>query len=85
VKAIHRKTHWLNTVFSVCILLVLGGVVLLRRDVPTVIIAILFGVYVAGNSFIHAKRDDFKLEVLMEYALLALAVFIVLVSALRAN
>jgi hypothetical protein len=84
MKAHHRKTHWVHTVFSIFILGVLTALIVIKNDIPTLVLAGLFGVYVAGNGLIHAHRDDFKPEVLVEYILLAAAVFIVLASALRA-
>lgn len=84
MKAHHRKTHWIHTVFSISVLGILAAIILIKNDIPALVIAGLFGVYVAGNGLIHARRDDFKPEVLIEYILLAAAVFIVLASALRA-
>jgi hypothetical protein len=72
----------MHTVFSGLLVTLMVLLIVIRRDIPTAVIATLFAVYIIGNGIIHARRDDFKPEVIVEYVLLAAAVFIVLVSAL---
>lgn len=82
MKIAHRRTLWQHTLFSAIMCAGLIAIALVRRDIPTVIIAALIAVYVVGNAALHVRRDDFKKETMYEYVLLALAVFVVLASAL---
>jgi|GEM_PF-2221817 len=83
MKSRHRKTAWLHGAFSLAICAILLGVVLVRRDISTVILALAFALYISGNSLIHVRRGDYSREVLYEYLLLGTAVFVVLFGALR--
>jgi hypothetical protein len=82
MKAIHRKTIWLHTIFSFVICGLLLVIVLVRQSVPSLMLAGIFAIYVLGNGYIHIKRDDMKRETMYEYLLLALAVFVVLASTI---
>jgi hypothetical protein len=83
VKAIHRKTLWIHTLFSFSVCALLGLIIWLKGDLPTIIIGAAIALYIFGNTVIHIKRDDYKQDTLIEYILIGSAVFIVLVSALR--
>jgi hypothetical protein len=83
MKTFHRKTLWVHTLFSFSVCALLGLLIWLKGDVPTIVIGAAIALYVIGNTVIHIKRDDYKQETLVEYILIGGAVFIVLVSALR--
>ena len=83
MKTMHRKTLWIHTLFSFSLCALLGVLVWLKGDLPTIIIGAVIALYVIGNTIIHIKRDDYKQETLIEYILIGSAVFIVLASALR--
>lgn len=83
MKAIHRKTLWVHTLFSFSLCALIGVIIWLKGDLPTIILGAVIALYVIGNTVIHIKRDDFKQDTIVEYVLLAIAVFIVLASALR--
>jgi hypothetical protein len=85
VKVHHRKTHWIHVAFSISLLTLLAALILIKQTLPTAVLAGAFALYVLGNGYIHAKRDDLKQETIIEYILLAAAVFIVLVSALKTS
>lgn len=81
MKIKHHKTLWVHTLYSIVLTVGLALLVLIRRDVPTAVLAVLLVVYIIGNSYIHIKRDDLKRETIYEYILLGFAVFIVVSSA----
>ena len=83
MKVVHRKTLWIHAVFSLGICVALGALIWVRQDVTTIILAAVIGTYVIGNVVIHLKRDDFRQDTAIEYALFATAMFIVLASSLR--
>lgn len=83
MKALHRKTLWIHTLFSFSICALLGIVIWLKGDIPTMIIGAVITLYIVGNTVIHIKRDDYRQDTLIEYILIGAAVFVVLVSALR--
>lgn len=85
MKVHHRKTHWIHAVFSIGLLLALMTIVLIKRDIPTMVLALAFTFYVVGNSLIHLRRGDLNQETVIEYTLLTLAVFIVMASAFASN
>lgn len=81
MKVVHQKTLWMHTVFSTIMCAALLGMVLIRRDTPTMLLAGTLFLYVLGNTLLHIRRDDFKKDTLYEYLLLGFAVFVVLSSA----
>ena len=81
MKAKQQHTLWINTAYSAVMGLLIAGIILIRRDLPTTILALLIATYVIGNIYIHIRRGDFTRESLYEYVLVAIAVFIVLASA----
>lgn len=83
MKIHHRRTLWVHTLFSFSLCALIGLITWLKGDLPTIIIGAVIALYIVGNAVIHIKRDDYKQETLVEYILLAGAVFIVLTSALR--
>jgi hypothetical protein len=60
----------------------IATLILIRHDLPGLLLGGLIAVYVLGNTFLHIKRDDFKKETLYEYILVGASVFIVIFSAI---
>ena len=83
MKIAHRRTLWIHTTFSLGVCALIGLIIWLRRDIPTIGVAVAIALYIIGNTVIHIKRDDFKQETLVEYILIGAATFIILASALR--
>jgi len=81
MKLIERKSLWHHTVFSLCMVTILAVIIFVKHDVPSLILAALIVLYIAGNTIIHIIRHDFRTETLYEYLLVGMAVFIVMVSA----
>ena len=73
---------WIHVVFSLTLCVLLAGMVLFKRNLPTLFVAGMMMLYLAGNTYIHIKRGDFRRDTLYEYTLLSLAVFVVLMSAI---
>lgn len=82
MKAVQRKSLWINTAFSIVMGALIVGIIVVRRDLPTLFVALLIAAYVLGNVYIHFRRNDLNKETVFEYILVAVAVFIVLASAL---
>ncbi len=82
MKIVHHKTLWIHIVFSALMCLAIGSIVLVSRDLPSIILACLILIYVFGNGYIHYRRDDFQIETLYEYLLVGLAVFVIMTSAI---
>ena len=83
MKAHHRKTLWVHTIFAIIMVSLLAALLVFNFHLTTLLIALFVAVYIGGHVFIHMKRDDLKPETIVEYALLGAAVFVVLVSALK--
>ena len=81
MKTQHRQTLWIQSAFSAVMCAALVGMVLIRRDTPTLLLAGFLFAYILGNTAIHLKRGDFKKDTLYEYLLLGFAVFVVVSSA----
>ncbi|MDB5181342.1 MAG: hypothetical protein JWP13_105 [Candidatus Saccharibacteria bacterium] len=82
MKAVEKESLWHHTVFSSLLALLLIGIILIRRDTPTLFFVVIVGMYIIGNTYIHYRRKDFKSETVYEYVLVAAAVLIVLWSSL---
>jgi hypothetical protein len=78
-----RKSLWYHSAFSAVLCALMIGLVVIKHDVPSLIVALLVAIYVAGNTWLHLRRHDFRTETLYEYLLLATAVLIVLWGAVR--
>jgi hypothetical protein len=72
---------WLHTAFSGVLCAVLVALILFQRNVSTLVVGGVMVVYLVGNAYLHVKRGDFRRDTIYEYILLALAVFVVIVSA----
>lgn len=83
MKIAHRKTMWLHTAFSGVLCAFLIVLILMKRNVPTMVVAGALILYLVGNAYLHIKRGDFRRDTLYEYILLTLAVFVVLASAYK--
>lgn len=74
---------WLHTAFSGVLCGFLIILILLKRNVPTMVVAGALIIYLLGNAYLHVRRGDFRRDTLYEYILLTLAVFVVLASAYK--
>lgn len=83
MKIAHRKTLWIHTFFSVVVCLLLSVVLMIRRDISTVVLIVAIGIYILVNALIHLMRDDFRQDTLVEYVLVGAAIVIVLIGALK--
>lgn len=83
MKLVERKAMWHHAVFSGVICAALLAVILIRHDVPGLLLVIFIAAYVAGNTLLHYVHKDFRKETLYEYVLIAVAVAIVLLGAAR--
>lgn len=82
MKIAHRKTLWIHTLFSVVACVLLGIILLTRRDISTIALVTVIAVYVLANALIHLMRDDFRQDTLVEYVLVGVAIVVVLAGAL---
>ena len=83
MKISERKSQWHHVVFSIVLCLGLSLLLLIRKDTSTFLIVGAVLIYIAGNTALHIKRHDFRSETLYEYILVAAAVLLVLLGALR--
>lgn len=83
MKIMHRKTLWFHTLFSVVMCIGLTALVLAKQDLSITILVVMLGAYILGNVAIHIRRNDFRREVLFEYSLIGIAIFVVLGSTLK--
>jgi hypothetical protein len=74
---------WHHTVFSLALCAVLVAIILVRRDVPGLLLGGLIVAYIAGNTLIHYLHKDFHTETVLEYLLIGAAVLVVLLGAIR--
>lgn len=81
MKVVERKSLWHHTLFSLCVAGLLLVLIIIKHDVPTLLLVALLVVYIAGNTALHMIRHDFRTETLYEYLLVGAAVFIVMISA----
>lgn len=83
MKIAHRKTLWVHTTYAVIVSAVLASVIVLKRDVPNIVIVLLIGSYIIGHVIIHLKRDDLRRDTVLEYILGGVAVGVVLIGVLH--
>lgn len=82
MRVAHRKTWWMHSALTVVLCTVLL-VLLLVNPTPSMLLIVSFlVVYLLGHTILHAKRSDLNKETVLEYGLIAAAVFIVLSGAL---
>lgn len=78
-----RKSLWYHSAFSLLLCAAMVGLIIIRRDLSTLLIVIAVVIYVAGNTWLHLRRHDFRRETLYEYLIVAAAVLIVLLNATK--
>jgi NhaP-type Na+/H+ or K+/H+ antiporter len=83
MKMVERKSQWHHVVFSMALCLAMALLLYIRKDISTFVIVGVVLLYIAGNTLLHVRRHDFRSETLYEYLLVAAAVLLVLLSALR--
>lgn len=82
MKVAHQKTLWFHSIYAVFMVLLIVALILLLHNVSALLIGLLITAYVIGHVIIHLKRDDLKTDTVIEYVLLAVAVFVVLAGVL---
>ncbi len=82
MKVQQRRSLWINSAYSAVMGVLIAAIIMIRRDLPATILALLIATYVLGNIYIHFRRRDLNKETIYEYLLMAVAVFIVLASSL---
>jgi uncharacterized membrane protein len=83
VKISERQSLWYHSAFSLLLCTAMVGLIVVRRDIPTLLIVATVLVYVAGNTLLHMRRHDFRKETFYEYVIVATAVLVVLLGAAR--
>lgn len=83
MKAVERASMWHHTLFSLLLCGAMLALLCIRRDLSSLFVVAAVLVYVAGNSYLHLRRKDFRRETLYEYLLVSAAVLIVLFSSLH--
>lgn len=83
MKLIERRAMWHHAAFSGALCGALLAIIIIRRDMPGLLLGIFIASYVVGNTALHYIHKDFRKEMLYEYVLIAAAVSIVLISAVR--
>jgi hypothetical protein len=83
VKISERQSLWYHSAFSLLLCAAMIGLIIIRHDIPTLLIVATVLAYVAGNTVLHLRRHDFRKETFYEYVIVAAAVLIVLLGAIR--
>ncbi len=78
-----RQSLWYHSVFSLLLCAGMVAILLIRHDLSAIFIVLVLTTYVGGNMLLHFRRHDFRKEAFYEYAIVATAVFVVLIGALR--
>jgi hypothetical protein len=82
MKISERSSMWHHAVFSMLLCTILICIIAVRRDGAGLVVAAVIGLYVAGNTYLHYRRQDFSKETLYEYILVSVAVLVVLLGAI---
>lgn len=83
MKLVERKAMWHHAAFSAVLCIALLAVIFIRHDIPGLLLGLFIAAYIAGNTALHFVHKDFRKEMLYEYVLIAIAVAIVLIGAVR--
>ncbi len=81
MKKKHVSSLKLHSFYSIGLSVVFCTVVLVRPDATLAAAALAVVLYVAGNGIIHSQRNSLSRDTLLEYALVAIIVLFLLVSA----
>lgn len=79
----HVPTLKFHTIYSLFISSVFIMVIAVFPDITLAAAIIFFVSYIAGNGLIHSKKNTLHKDSVIEYLLVAIAVFVVVVGALR--
>jgi hypothetical protein len=83
MKIMERQSQWYHVLFSLLLCAAMTALIMIRKDMPSLIVVSAVLLYVFGNTMIHFRRRDFRTETLYEYLLIGAAVLLVLLGALR--
>lgn len=79
----HLHTLKFHTIYSIAVSLLFIIVIAIFPDITLAAAIIFFVSYIAGNGLIHSKKNTLHKDSVIEYLLVAIAVFVVVVGALR--
>ena len=82
MKSVERKSLWHHVVFSAVLCAVMIAIIIVRKDMPSILLALFLASYIGGNTYLHYRRKNFHTETVLEYILISAAAFIVLAGAL---
>lgn len=83
MKVAHRNTAWQHVAYSLIVVALLTVLIVVRRQLPTLLLGLVITLYVAGNTYLHYRRGDLERETVYEYLLTAAIAFVVLAGAMQ--
>lgn len=82
MKKTHAASLKLHTLYSAALLVIFVAVFFIDRNLTLMATMIFFTLYVAGNSVIHARNNTLTKDILVEYIILAIVMFVVVLGAI---
>jgi hypothetical protein len=79
----HHPTLKLHTIYTLMLTLVFGFIFYFVQDITVGALMVALALYVAGNGIIHARKNTLHRDTAIEYLIVALIAFVLLIGALR--
>jgi hypothetical protein len=83
MKKLHYKSLKFHTVYSFVLAVVFLIMIIVVPDISLGLAMAFLILYVAGNGLIHTRNNELKRDTLMEYIILSIIVFVVIIGALN--
>lgn len=81
MKKEHQKSLKIHSIYNLLIAIIFIVLIIVKREIALTISALFLLFYIAGNSFIHSKKNLLDRDTLIEYIILSIIAIVILTSA----
>jgi len=83
MKKIHYKSLKFHAIYSFILATIFLAVIVFTPDISLGIAMVFLVLYIAGNGLIHARNNKLERDTLMEYIIVSIIVFVIIIGAIR--
>ena len=82
MKQSHHLTMKFHTIYSIVLAFIFVVMILVFKSIALSLALVLLFSYVAGNGLLHVKNNQLTRDIVIEYSLVSLVVFVILIDVL---
>lgn len=82
MKKKHHSSLKFHTIYSVVLSIIFLAIILLVHDITLGATMAFMLLYVVGNGIIHTRKNELKHDTLIEYILVSIIIFVIILGAI---